>query len=624
MILITLIRKIYIFMQTLNAIKNMIPTYAAGAILLVMFLLMVTSVRSESAIIDELAHIPAGFGYVLEKDFRLNPEHPPLLKTLAAFSGWLFANPNFPTNTKAWSQDVNGQWDQGAVFIYESGNDADKLIFWSRFPLILLAVFFGWLLFSWTKKHFGLKSAFFALIFFAFSPTFLTHSRYVTTDLGAAFGFFIGIIAFLWFLNYPSWKNATLAGLVFGIAQLLKFSLVLLIPLYVFLLFVWILTRPNLHVHERIRVAIRMAAKTLFLGIAGFALIWAVYGFHVWNYPVERQLSDTKFLLGSHPRPELVPIDIWMVEQPLLRPLAHYFLGVLMVNQRATGGNTQFYFGEVSAAGFTSYFPALYALKEPLALHIFTLIALWFSIRKLWQKRKMGNTIARFREWIEGHFAEFASLIFIIMYWALSISSPLNIGIRHVLPTFPFIYVLVARQISEWLEAHDEADPKNWFMWLKNTWEMYVASLPKYIFSAVLLFWLIANSSSAYPNFLTYYNELGGGQDYGYNIAVDSNYDWGQDLKRLKEYVESQRIERIAIDYFGGGHIKYYFGDKGEQWWSSKGPMHGWLAISATTRQTAFGEKVHGFKMLPQDSYEWLKPYVPVARIGSMFVYNLP
>ena len=624
MSILNFIRKIYIFMETINTFKNQVPNYAAIAILAVMFLLMVTSVRSESAIIDELAHIPSGFGYVLKQDFRLNPEHPPLLKTLAAFSGWIFVNPNFPTDTKAWSQDVNGQWDQGTIFMYESGNDSDSLIFWSRFPLMLLAIFFGWLLFSWTRKHFGLKAAFFALLFFAFSPTFLTHSRYVTTDLGAAFGFFIGIIAFLWFLDYPTWKNAALVGLVFGLAELLKFSLVLLIPLYGFLLLVWLLTRPNWHLHERIRVGARLLLKIIFIGLVGFALIWAVYLFHVWNYPVEKQLSDTKFLLGSYHFKSLAELNYRMIEVPALRPLAHYMLGVLMVNQRAAGGNTQFYFGEVSAAGFTSYFPTLYILKEPLALHIFTAIAAWFAIHKIWKRRKESSVIWRLRSWIENHFAEFASLVFIFMYWALSIASPLNIGIRHVLPTFPFIYILVARQISEWLDSHDSTDPQNWFSWLRNIWQMYAKSVPRYILSAFLLFWLITNSSSSYPNFLTYYNELGGGQDNGYNIAVDSNYDWGQDLKRLQEYVETQKIEKIGIDYFGGGHLKYYFGDKMEPWWSSRGPVQGWFAVSATTRQSAFGKKVHGFKMLPQDSYEWLKPYSPVARIGSIFVYKLP
>jgi hypothetical protein len=140
----------------------------------------------------------------------------------------------------------------------------------------------------------------------------------------------------------------------------------------------------------------------------------------------------------------------------------------------------------------------------------------------------------------------------------------------------------------------------------------------------ILLIWMVASVSASFPNFMTYYNELSGGERNGYNIAVDSNYDWGQDLKRLRQWTTENEIEKIYIDYFGGGQIKYYFGDRAEPWWSAKGPAHGWFAVSATFRQGAFGKTVAGFIRKPEDAYEWLKPYEPVARIGSIFVYKLP
>lgn len=597
----------------------------AYAILAVMFLMMLGSVWNDSAIIDELAHIPAGFGY-LKGDYRLNPEHPPLLKTASAFSAWLFAKPNFPTDTKAWREDVNGQWDQGALFLYESGNNADSLIFWARLPIMLLAVFLGWLIFRWTKKHFGSRTALLTLIFYAFSPTLLTHSRYVTTDLGAAFGFFIGIISFIWFLESPTWKSALLAGLVFGIAQLLKFSLVLLIPLYIFSLLIWILVKPNLHIHERLRLGWQMALKTLVLGLAGLALIWIVYIPHTINYPQERQIRDTTFLLSSYGTRPVADAVIALSKNEITRPLAQYLLGILMVNQRAQGGNTQYFLGDISASGFKSYFPILYLLKEPLAFHVLTLIALWFAVQKVWQSstENKSSLTARLRSWTENHFTEFSFLVFIAFYWALSISSPLNIGIRHVLPTFPFIWILVAKGVSGWVSLHEVANPKSWLSWLYNIYQIYIKSIPRYLAVIGLLVWLVASSVSANPNFMTYYNELAGGERNGYNIAVDSNYDWGQDLKRLSMYAGKNNVEKIYIDYFGGGQVKYYFGDKGENWSSSKGPIKGWFAVSATFRQSSFGEPSEGFVRKPEDSYEWLKSYEPVARIGSIFVYKLP
>ena len=204
--------------------------YLAFAILAAMFMLMYFSALDDSAIMDELAHIPAGYSYLTQKDYRLNPEHPPLIKDLAALP-LLLQKVNFPLGTKAWQEDINGQWTQGAVFLYEAGNDADKILFWMRLPMMLLAFFFGWLIFRWTKKNFGPSVAVLSLAFYAFSPTILAHSRFVTTDLAAAFAFFIGIVSFLKFLEVPAWKNVFIAGALFGVAHLLKFSLFLLVAI---------------------------------------------------------------------------------------------------------------------------------------------------------------------------------------------------------------------------------------------------------------------------------------------------------------------------------------------------------------------------------------------------------
>ena len=103
----------------------------AASLLILMAILMFSSVWNDSATMDELAHIPSGYSYLKFKDMRLNPEHPPLLKDLAGLP-LQFINLNFPLQDKSWATDINGQWDAGAKFLYESGNDADKIIFWAR------------------------------------------------------------------------------------------------------------------------------------------------------------------------------------------------------------------------------------------------------------------------------------------------------------------------------------------------------------------------------------------------------------------------------------------------------------------------------------------------------------
>lgn len=619
-------------------------------LLFILFFLTLGSMWNDSGTFDEVAHIPAGYSYLTRLDYRLNPEHPPLVKVLSAISLWLFSHPLFPDNNPAWTEGINEQWVVGNTFLYGMGNDADSILFWSRIPTLLLAVLTAGVLFLWARKRFNQKIAALALFFFIFSPTILTHSKYVTTDIGATLGMILGITAFVAFLENRSWKNTILLGLAFGTAQLIKFSLVMLIPIYFILLTTWIFTRPYLHIHERIYLGARLFAKTIIAGLIGLLLIWTVYAIFTAHYPPERQYRDTETILSTSGFRPGVNFNLFLTKYELTRPLGEYVLGVLMANQRRAGGNTTYFMGEVSSEGWASFFPLIYLFKEPLGLHILTIIALWFGAKKIARSLKENREGIRTRitMWIEMHFTEFAALITILFYWGISVASPLNIGIRHIIPTFPFIFILIAKEITEWLRWHDSADPSTWGGWLQNIYQLYIKAIPKFLIVALILIWMILSSISIFPHFMSYYNELaplaaralsmattdgsvpltglaGGGPLYGYTIAVDSNYDWGQDLKRLAAFVKEQKIEKINLDYFGGAVPRYYLGDKFEPWWSARGPASGWFAVSATLRQGAFGKIGPGFSRKPEDSYEWLKKHKPIDRIGySIFIYQLP
>lgn len=574
----------------------MTKIFALG-LLGLMFILMFFSAWNDSATMDELAHIPSGYSYLTQKDYRLNPEHPPLIKDLSA-APLLFLNLNFPANIPAWTEYVNGQWDMGRFFLYESGNDADKILLFSRLPIMLLALLLGWLLFRWISGIYGSKVGLLTLFFYAMSPTIIAHSRYVTTDLGAAFGFFIGLSTFINFLKNQTRKNIMIAGVAFGIAQLLKFSLVILAPIYVLLGILWVILDK-----WSLRSVFKIIAKIILIGIIGAVVIWLVYLFHVWNYPPEKQYNDTQFTLTSFNARPLANFVIWLSDKPILRAIGQYLLGVLMVMQRASGGNTAYFMGTVSASGSTSYFPILYLLKEQLIFHIFTLIAILFSIQSIIKaKEKNLRVIAK---WMRDNFAVVAGIIFIAVYVLQSVTSNLNIGVRHILPILPFIYLLVALAITKF---------------------------NKPIITGFLLVIMFISIIIAYPYYLSYYNVLAGGTANGYKIATDSNYDWGQDMKRLRNWAEKNNVPKIAIDYFGGGNTKYYFGDpenygasRYEDWWSSKGqPSTGsWFAISANSYMNATAKTAPGFERKKEDSYPWLEGKEPVARAGSsIFIYK--
>lgn len=650
---------------------------SVAGLLVVFFLLAFTSSLGDSNTMDEVAHTPAGYSYIVKRDMRLNPEHPPLLKDAAGLSVWLGAklsgtHINFNDRHPAWANDVNGQWEWGFDWLFRQGNDADKIIFWARLPMIALGVLLGWHIFRFGREFFSARVGLLALFFYAFSPTVLAHTRLVTTDVGAALGFFIAVY---YFLKWHAARNNTLevqtpkhsswflvkAGLAFGAAQLLKFSTFLLVPYFAMLVLVFVLAHAST-VPAPPWSRVKYALKKLLLALGGllavfaigYVLLWPVYAYHAFGYPAERQRRDTQFILTSfaHGPPKdgervcnpfgvqakrfvrcAAEVANWASDKPLLRPYAQYLLGLLMVIQRSTGGNTTYFLGEISAAGWRNYFPLVYLFKEPLALHILTAIAFWLAVKRLWQQRpesidaltnRPASTRQRLSRWIVRHPAEFAALFFIVAYWAQSIASNLNIGVRHALPTFPFIFLLVARQIARWLRIKEiNLSALGVFKALRHLLVQSLAIIAKYALVAALLVWQAAAALTAFPHYLAYFNGLVG-TDNGYRVVVDSNYDWGQDLKRLSAFVRERDIKTIKLYYFGGSVPEYYLGQRHESLDPQQGPQQGWLAISATLLQGGRGDPAPGFRE-STTHFKWLDAYEPVARAGkSIFIYYIP
>lgn len=655
----------------------------ASLLLTMFFLLALFSAWGDSNTMDEVAHTPAGYSYIVRQDMRLNPEHPPLLKDLAGLSILLWSKVSgtpvaFNDQHHAWRDDVNGQWSWGFDWLFRQNRLADQMVLAARLPMLLLGVLLGWYIFRFGKEFINAKAGLLALFFYAFSPTFLAHTRLVTTDVGATFGFFIAIFYFLkWYkeknaleeLPYPPLSSEKLhlhtslikAGIAFGIAQLIKFSAFLLIPYFAALVmvyaFAWTATSDAPLARRFKETPKRFFLYIGWLGamaVIGYALVLPVYGYHVLNYPPERQRRDTTFILTSFADGPAQPgervcnplavgikrsmrcpaeLTIWASNKPVIRAYAQYLLGLLMVIQRATGGNTTYFLGEVSAAGWRHYFPTVYALKETLPLHVLTLAMILVGFTRIIQprprtaldKEKRPRSLwKRLASWVKEKPALTASLWFIALYWAQTIQSNLNIGLRHILPTFPFVFLLVARELVLWLGIAPAslaalAIGKSLRRLLKQSLSLVV----KYVFTAVLIIWMVSAALIAFPHYLSYFNELIGTDD-GYRFVVDSNYDWGQDLKRLARFVKDRDIASIKIYYFGGSAVEYYLGDRYEFWDPARGPTKGWIAVSATLLQGGRGAPAPNFRE-PTGYFRWLDRYEPVARAGkSIFIYYIP
>ena len=169
---------------------------SAISLLAMMLLLLLGSSREDSLTFDEPAHIAAGYTYLRFRDARLNYEHPPLLKMLAAIP-LLRLSLHFPLSSPAWQDANNGQWETARAFFYESGNDPDHIATWARLGPIVVTVCLGLMLFLWAKQWAGPAPALLTLLLYVFSPTILAHGRLVTTDVAAAFGVTLTSLAYI-------------------------------------------------------------------------------------------------------------------------------------------------------------------------------------------------------------------------------------------------------------------------------------------------------------------------------------------------------------------------------------------------------------------------------------------
>lgn len=604
------------------------------------FVLSLVVSSQESMTFDEKAHIPASYSYVRYGDMRLNPEHPPLLKDLAGLF-LLPLNLDFPLDTKEWQTGVNEQWVLGDLFINCSRpeaacNDADTIIFFSRIPITLIAVLLGVVIFLWTKELGGTLAGIFAVILYAFDPNVIAHNHYVTTDLGSAAFIFFSFFFFVRFLKQPSGKTILLSGLFLGLAELAKFSAVLLFPIFGLFTLVFALTRQQSSSDTRSLFRFKFQSVLRYLlGYSGsviicFLLIWILYAGNTFAMPGEKlvALAD-QFLHQKNVFAETAhAIVVNLSGNSLTKPMSEYLLGVFMVFSRVAGGNMHYFLGTMSNAASPWYFPVVFLLKETLPF-LFLLIAATayslYRIARLFLAEKSQGIIRFLSHSFQSRITQYMAAFFVLFYSYISITGNLNIGFRHLFPILPFLYMLIGKVLADVYKRHAK-EPV--------THQMIAIIIGLFMFSVVAI------PIMSYPSYLSYFNAIAGGHTKGYLYVTDSNYDWGQDLIHLKRFVENHNrcktgsapvssdcslnrypvIDQIRVDYFGGSNPAYYLGSKHIGWWADRTPEAGWYAISSFFYQ----ESLYKTHAPGERSYTWLKEKTPLARAGdSFFIYYI-
>jgi hypothetical protein len=494
------------------------PTVAVPVLVGVFVLCGVLSMRGDSATFDETAHIGAGVSYLERRDFRLNPEHPPLAKMIAALPLVLLGRTGGDYGSEAWKgvagappRSHANEWTFGFELLNgprgaSTRSDPAIRLFPARLAMIVLGAFLLLAVYGWTREMWGADAALVALLLAATCPTVLAHARLVTTDLPAA----LGVTATLWgfwrWTRVPSSPRAVVTGVALGAALLFKFNTAMIAPTLVLLAGAAV-------VAGRVRVR-SAAAGVLVMAAVSFAAVWAGYGFRYAAAPDPGYALEWKDLEAETPG----------VAAPIAFAASHHLLpeGYLYgLAYARTWASARFSFldGEESTDGWYRYFPEAFLFKTPLA---FLALVLWVAAASAWGAR--GRSLDG---WILA--------LPMLALAGSAIVSRFNIGQRHLAPLYPLLCI-AASPAAAWLAA-----------WGRRA-----------IAIALLLAGCVMSFALATPGYLSYFNVLAGGTRGGWRHLVDSNVDWGQDLGRLASWMRAHGVGAVDLAYFGTADPRAY------------------------------------------------------------------
>ncbi len=586
-------------------IKKHLTGILVCLLLAVMAGLMFFSALGDSNIVDEFAHIPAGFSYITTGDYRLNPEHPPLIKDLAAVP-LVISGVKFPYSFwRANNPVINNQWETGWRFLYQMGNNPDLMNMLARIPVMLISLVFGYFVFRWANELYGEKAGIFAIVLFVFNTNIIAHSRYVTTDIGISAAFFVHMYSLYRYIKKPSWKTLAVAGFTFFIALVTKFSAAVLVPTY-FIVFLMLTFKKGEKTNEKFLEKIgnkkwyHRAFSTLVsiaaIALIGVTLTWIFYFFHTVNMSAEVQRGLITESLGYG---RVQDVMLSMNANPVLKPINQYILGFVMMASHVEGGHDAFLLGQVSNKGWWYYYPVTIALKTQIPIFIFMILsAVYFFWRKVERK-----------DW----FTEIYFWVLPLVLLAMGMQGSIDLGIRYMLPLYAFAFV----SISKIATAFDLKQFKSLWKDVREKVTADYAKMTATILIVIFAGWYIISAFGTYPFYLSYFNEFVGGYQNGYKYLTDSNLDWGQDNKRLAKWVSDKDIDKIYVDVFPDPRpAKYYLGDRMIEWHVQNGNPKGYFALSATFYQSSRKWKGMG--------YSWLDGKKPIKNLGgSILIYYL-
>ncbi len=545
--------------------------------------------REFTQTVDENSDIAAGMQLLQDRVYFMDVKHPPVGRIAVALGPYMEGS-RLPKHG-------GDMFELGNVILNSNNNYWHNLAL-ARFgtlPFFVLACVVVW---SWSDHLFGKWTALFSLLVFSMIPAVLAHGSLATNDMAGAATLLLALYWFTRWIENPTWLAAARLGLGAGLAAASKFSALLFFPACATALILVLLVADRDFLGK---LSFRRLAGNLFLAfVIAYFTLWAGYLFTMMPIQASRPHTAADRLLGSHPA--LHHAAVAALETPY--PAGNVAAGLKALAGQNKAGQVSYFLGEWRRHGWWYFFPVIFLLKTPVPFLLLVCVGSVFLVRSF------GTN----PDW-----RIVAPTLFALAILAVSMTSGINIGLRHILVIYPLLSIVAGHAVVEF-------------------WNLFQQPLFARGVVAAACLCLVVSSIRSHPDYLAYFNLFA--SDRPERIEVDSDLDWGQDLARLSKWLHARGVNEVALSYFGTADLTHADLPNFHELVPYQ-KVDGWIAISARYRvipspfvvQAAppgmplyYSVPGNFNKMRPGTGpFSWLNAYQPVQRIGhSIFVYYIP
>jgi hypothetical protein len=555
----------------------------------------------------EVFHLPAGLSHWELNRYDLYRVNPPLVRKVAVLPVWL--SPHFSNYS---SYDTN-PFNRTEVFVgldtmYANGTRFIWLVTlarWACIPFILLG---SWICFIWAKQLYGDVAGIIAMLLWSFCPYVLAQGSLITPDAhAAALGVTVAFLFWKW-LKKPTCLMALFVGIVLGIAELSKFTLLVFYPLGFIL---WLIFRFPL----RKNIVLRESIMIFLMVIMSILTINLGYDFEGTFKPLGNYRFRTKILTGYNSIKD-IPLEggncfsgTWLANIPVPLP-SNFVSRIDMQRKDVETGIFSYLNGEWKIGGWRYFYLESILIKLPLGTLVLISLSVIITMMNIRYRKRWKDEL-------------FLLLPILTILLIFSMQTGIGLHSRYIIPLLPFLFIWTSK-VALLFQNHQ-----------KKLCYIVVA----------LLIWSIGSTLYYFPHEITYSNELFGGSKNIYKYLAKSDSSWGQDLLFLKKWLDQHpEVSGIRIAHCGPFDPRLVglefttppLGFNGQKRHEelpheSLGPQSGWYAIDVCfllggePLSTANGKGgwIEPSGILGYD-LSYFQNFTPVARAGySIYIYHI-